>query len=173
MVGVVGLSFIAFIGMTGLARTTPVFVEFTFARGLSPSIGSSLQLLAVCYVDGFLDLLALSILVAVLRRQWLGLVAMGVPRVVLWGPSNLAIDLPLAVLSVVLFLTVLVRIGFVAAVAYFIIEFTLFRIPPLEIERWYVGRTILALLIPLAVLVHGFYVSLGGRPLLGRVLIEE
>src|SRR6267143_83683 len=102
------------------------------ARGLSPSIGSSLQLLAICCIDGLLYLLALSILVALLRRQWLGLVAMGVVLVVLWGPSNLAIDLPLAILSAV-FLTVLMRIGLVAAVAYFIIELTLFRIPPLEI----------------------------------------
>jgi len=57
---------------------------------------------------------------------------MGIVLVVLWGPSNLAIDLPLAILSAV-FLTVLMRIGLVAAVAYFIIELTLFRIPPLEI----------------------------------------
>jgi hypothetical protein len=98
---------------------------------------------------------------------------MGIVLVVLWGPSNLAIDLPLAILSAVLFLTVLMRIGLVAAVAYFIIELTLFRIPPLEIGRWYVGRAIVALLIPLAVLAYGFYVSLGGRPLFGRVLVEE
>src|SRR6267143_351412 len=103
------------------------------APGLSPSIGSSLQVLAICCVDGLLYLLALAILVALLRRQWLGLVAMGIVLVVLWGPSNLAIDLPLAILSAVLFLTVLMRIGLVAAVAYFIIELTLFRIPPLEI----------------------------------------
>jgi hypothetical protein len=43
----------------------------------------------------------------------------------------------------------------------------------LILGQWYAGRAIIALLVPLTVLVWGFYASLGGQPILGRALKEE
>jgi hypothetical protein len=45
--------------------------------------------------------------------------------------------------------------------------------PPLDLNRWYAGRAMIALLLPIALLIYGFYVSLGGQPILGSALKEE
>jgi len=45
--------------------------------------------------------------------------------------------------------------------------------PPLDFGKWYAGRAIIALVVPLALLLYGFHVSLGGKPMLGSALAEE
>jgi hypothetical protein len=79
----------------------------------------------------------------------------------------------LTVLFVLVFLAVLVGIGLVAAASFFFIMLTLGTSPPLILDQWYAGRAMIALLIPLALLLYGFYVSLGGRPIFGSALKEE
>jgi len=76
-------------------------------------------------------------------------------------------------LYVLAFLAVLTRVGLVAALSFQIIFLTLGFSPPLEITQWYAGRAVIALLIPLALLVSGFYVSLGGQPIFGSALKED
>jgi hypothetical protein len=92
--------------------------------------------------------------------------------VALFSPAN-ALDLAVTVLYVLAFLAVLTRIGLVAAVSFQIISLTLGYSPPLEITQWYAGRAVIALLIPFALLVSSFYVSLGGQPPFGRSLKER
>ena len=75
-----------------------------------------------------------------------------------------------AILYVLALLAVLTRIGLVAALSFQIISLTLGFSPPLEITQWYAGRAVTALLIPLALLVWGFYVSLGGQLIFGSAL---
>ena len=79
----------------------------------------------------------------------------------------------MTVLFVVVFLAVLVRIGLVAAAAFFFILLTLGTSPPLVLDQWYAGRAVIALLAPLALLFWGFYVSLGSQSVFGSTLKEE
>jgi hypothetical protein len=50
------------------------------------------------------------------------------------------------------------------SVAFLIYTTLLNDSPPLEFSRWYAGRSMIALMVPLAPVVYGFYVSLGGQP---------
>lgn len=116
-------------------------------------------------------LTVLSFMTGLLRRRWLGLVVTGLIMIVIDAPSD-----PIGASRVVLFygvaLLILRRMGLVATSSFFVIDL-LGDSPPLDFSRWYAGRAMIALAIPLALLVYGFYVSLGGKPVLGSALAEE
>jgi hypothetical protein len=40
-------------------------------------------------------------------------------------------------------------------------------------SQWYVGRALIGLILPLGLLIYGFWASLGGQPILGSALGEE
>jgi hypothetical protein len=84
-----------------------------------------------------------------------------------------ALDFTLTILFVLVFLAVLVRVGLVAAAAFFFVLLTLGTSPPLIFDQWYAGRAMIALLAPLALLFWGFYVSLGSQPVFGSAINEE
>jgi hypothetical protein len=87
--------------------------------------------------------------------------------------TGTALDLALTVVFVLVYLTVQLRVGLLAAASFFLTLSTISDSPPLTLDRWYAGRAVIALLIPLAVIVYGFYVSLGGQPLFGTAPNEE
>ena len=70
-------------------------------------------------------------------------------------------------------LAILTRVGIVATAVCYFVYLTIGFSPPLDPSRWYAGRALIALLIPLALVVFGFYVSLGGQPIFGSALKEE
>jgi len=113
----------------------------------------------------------LPVMTALLRRPKLGLVALALIMLLLNAQAT-ALDFALTVLFVLLFLGVLVRIGLVAAAAFFFILLTLGTSPPLILGQWYAGRAMIALLAPLILLFWGFYVSLGSQPVFGSALEE-
>jgi hypothetical protein len=61
----------------------------------------------------------------------------------------------------------------VAAVSFYIVWITLGTSPPFDFTQWYAGRALIALLVPIALLVCGFYVSLGGQPIFGSSARED
>jgi hypothetical protein len=84
-----------------------------------------------------------------------------------------AVDLGLAFLYALVFLIVLTRLGLVSAASFLVVLSTLAVSPPLNLTQWYAGRAVVALLAPLTLLLFGFYVSLGGRPIFGNALKED
>jgi hypothetical protein len=40
----------------------------------------------------------------------------------------------------------------------------------LDFSQWYAGRAVIGLLIPVALVLYGFYVSLGSQPIFGKAL---
>ena len=66
-------------------------------------------------------------------------------------------------------LFILTRVGLLAVVGFWL-GTALSGAPPLVFSEWYATRALIALLAPLAVLVYGFYVSLGGQPMFGKAL---
>lgn len=45
--------------------------------------------------------------------------------------------------------------------------------PPLNFSQWYAGVAMIPILFRLALLFYAFWVSLGGQPIIGRVLEDE
>jgi serine/threonine-protein kinase len=155
-----------------LGISEPFIVGRFFGQGLEPSVGFSIvQLSFGCYT-AFVYLAILSIMTGILRRRWLGLAATGLLLVAFYSPVNAA-GLGLAVLYALIFLVVLTRLGLVSAASFLIAWNILTVAPPLDLTQWYAGRAIVALLVPLTLLVFGFYVSLGGKPIFGNALKED
>lgn len=73
----------------------------------------------------------------------------------------------------VLTLAVLTRIGLLGTVSYFLVSWEIIGAPPLNFTQWYAGLAAVGLAVPFAVLVYGFYVSLGGQPVFGGALTED
>jgi serine/threonine-protein kinase len=161
------------VGANGLiGAEEAIHINSSFGQGLWPSIGRVAYIPPSACFTALVHLAVLSILTALLRRRWLGLVATGI---ILGVPLLLPIaaDIALTALYVAVLLAVLVRLGLVASVSFHITWTTLAFSPPLSPNQWYAGRAMIALLLPLALLIYGFYVSLGGQPILGNALKEE
>jgi serine/threonine-protein kinase len=167
---VAGTLFLIVAALSGLSEINRV--DSFYGQGVWPSIGYSISLPAGACVFALSYLALLAILTRLIRWRWLGLTALGLIQVALFSPTN-AVDLAATVLYVLAFLAVLTRIGLVAALSFQIISLTLGFSPPLQITQWYAGRAVIALLIPLTLLVWGFYVSLGGQPMFGSALKED
>jgi len=147
-------------------------VKASFGQGIWEAIGQVVFLPSDACLSALVNLAVLSILTALLRRRWLGLTVTGillaVPVIV---PT--AVDIPLTALWVTALLAVLIRLGLVASVSFYIVWLTLGFSPPLVFNQWYAGRAVLAVLLTVSVLVWGFYVSLGGQPWFGNALKED
>ena len=146
-------------------------VDGYFGQGILPSIGHCFLLLFAASFYALFYFAILSVMTGLLRRRMFGLVAIALIMMLLSAQST-ALDFALTVLLVLVFLAVLVRIGLVAAAAFFFILLTLGTSPPLILDQWYAGRAMIALLAPLTLLFWGFYISLGGQPVFGSALKE-
>lgn len=63
------------------------------------------------------------------RKRWLGLVATGLVLLAIYGPTG-GLDLVLALVFVIMFMAVVARMGFVAAVGFLFVGYTLNYSPP-------------------------------------------
>jgi serine/threonine protein kinase len=161
------------VGIKGrLGISQPLIVSSFFGQGLLQSTGFCVrQLSSACY-GAFIFLAILSVMTGVLRRRWLGLAATGLLLMSFYWPVN-ALDLGLTVLYTLVFLLLLTRLSLVSAASFLVVWSTLTVSPPLNLTQWYGGRAMIALLVPLTLLVLGFYVSLGGQSIFGSALKEE
>lgn len=161
------------VGIKGrLDISQPLIVSSFFGQGLLQSTGFCIrQLSSACY-GAFIFLAILSIMTGALRRRWLGLATTGLLLVSFYWPV-IALDLGLTVLYTLVFLLVLTRLSLVSAASFLVVWSTLTVSPPLDLTQWYGGRAMIALLVPLTLLVFGFYVSLGGQSIFGSALKEE
>jgi hypothetical protein len=74
---------------------------------------------------------------------------------------------------ILIFMVVLLRFGLIASTCLLVVVFTLNSSPPLSFSQWYSGRAVIALLVPIALLIYGFWISLGGQSPFGNALTEE
>ena len=162
-----------FLGVGALSRNSAASpVDGYFGQGILPSIGHCFLLLFAASFYALFYFGILSVVTGLLRRPRFGLVALALIMLLL-NAQTTAIDFTLTVLFVLVFLAVLVRVGLVAAAAFYFILLTLVTSPPLILDQWYAGRAVIALLAPLTLLFWGFYVSLGSQPVFGSTLKEE
>ncbi|MGA8557130.1 MAG: hypothetical protein WB630_22170, partial [Candidatus Acidiferrales bacterium] len=69
----------------------------------------------------------------------------------------------------------IIRLGLLAQVACFIFQFCLLENFPLttQVSSWYAGIGFAGILAMAAMAFYGFYMSLGGRPVFGGIVLEE
>ena len=129
---------------------------------------------------GLLVLVVVLLLRLVFRRQW---AAMGAAVALLvfllapvaeFGREDIVPLLALGAVMATLLLLVM-RVGLLAFVVMHLLGLSfIFELPvTLELSAWYGHPTVLFLLLVAAVTFYGFYVSLGGRPMLGEEFLEE
>lgn len=156
--------------LNGISEANPV--DPSFGKSLWSSVSFSIGTPANACGILLAYLGVLSVLTGILRWRWLGLAATGLFLVASAGPRDFQ-EFSLSVLYALIFLAVLTRVGLVAAVSFYIVQITLGTSPPFDFTQWYAGRALIALLVPIALLVCGFYVSLGGQPIFGSALKED
>jgi len=133
--------------------------------------------LFISVVNGLLLLFLLLILRVVLRRQWAAVAALCLISsavFILDGWQGTPwIDVTFGALIGVAIVVALVRFGLLAAMVSVFVRQILFIYPTtLDLSTWYAGGTVLVLLIVVALSAVGFYLSLGGRPLLRDELLQ-
>jgi eukaryotic-like serine/threonine-protein kinase len=148
-------------------------VDHYFGLGVLPSIAHCFILLFGACFYALLYFALLSVMTALLRRRWLGLLATALIILLLNAQNTNLADFALTVLFVAVLLTVQLRVGLVAASSFFFMLLTLDTSPPLNFSQWYAGRAMIGLLIPVALLLYGFYISLGSQPIFGSALKED
>ena len=159
----------AIVGISEAGTVVP-----SFGRGLFPSFAYSIATPARTCILALVFTAILLVASTVLRKRWFGLIATGVVIAVLVGGQGGSIlDFAMGTFWAALYLTIQSKSGLIAS-ASFMVYTTLFNdAPPLEFSRWYAGRSMIALMVPLTLVVYGFYISLGDQPVFGSVLKEE
>lgn len=155
------------VGMSEISR-----VRSFFGQGVAPSLGYTIWTPSRACLQGLTDLAVLSIMTGILRKRWLGLAATAVLLVLQFSPSG-ALDLLVGLGFAFVLLAVLTRLGLVALASFIVVWETLATSPPLSLSQWYAGRAAIALLLPISLLIWGFYASLGSQPMFGSALKEE
>jgi hypothetical protein len=133
----------------------------------------------VCFTLGYVlldgiqyalgGLLCLLLLRLLLRKTWLA-AACWMPLSVLLvaGTSPSGADLAAGALAGVLAMTMIFRIGLLANVVMLVTERLFTRLPlTLDPNAWYVGSSLLVLVVMLAAATYGFRVALAGRSAFG------
>jgi hypothetical protein len=152
------------------SEALPVF--WGFGQGAWASLGQTLESLSWATVAAMVSLVVLTIATVTFRKKWIGIVVTGLFIIAEnASPSTLAIVVT-AVFTLG-FMAVLLRLGLIASASFFVVFQTLSSSPPLNFSEWYSGRGAIALLVPTALLIYGFWISLGGQSPFGNALAEE
>jgi serine/threonine-protein kinase len=134
------------------------------------------EALTICLVTGLGSMFLLTLLLIVLRRNWL-------TACVTWGlltsalslsGENPAIDWPFAGLMAGLIVFALMRLGLLAATSMFLFFFWTSVMPlTSDSSTFYAGSTALTLLTLAALAVYGYRMALAGQPLFRGGFIED
>ena len=145
--------------------SSPRHVAYFLLLGLCLGIMYSLTLL-----------LSLLLLRTLVRREWLALgllFAFGFLIVLSLGEVSLT-DVAFAGTFAGLVAFAMTRFGLLSSSALFFTVLAMVRTPlTLDPNAWYAGRSFAVLVLFSSILMGSAYVSLGGKPLFGKALIED
>jgi hypothetical protein len=111
----------------------------------------------------------------ILRKRWLAAVALGLVIVIIsLSGENFSIEIPFAFLQAAVFVFVVLRFGLLSLAVLQFVSGVLQAVPSgVDFSQWYAGRSVVALLLFAGIALYAFRISLGGRPILGAVALEE
>jgi hypothetical protein len=116
----------------------------------------------------------LFLLRTLLRKEWAAAVAWVLLLAVLFPLSFDLVGRATALLFYSLAVFVMIRFGLLALVAGIMVLNILQNFPlTTHGSAWYAGISLTGILLMAAMAFYGFYISLGGRPMFGGVVLEE
>ena len=154
----------------GIAEAFPV--HWGFGQGGWASMGVTLESVAWAAITVMAWLAVLTIATVIFRKKWLGIVMTGLVIIAV-NASPSPVDLIVAVVFASVSMAVLLRFGLIASGSLSVVFLILSASPPLNFSQWYSGRAAIALLVPIALLIYGFWISLGGQSPFGNAMGEE
>jgi serine/threonine-protein kinase len=110
-----------------------------------------------------------------IRNYWAAIVVLGVLITLMnLGRENVVAETIGAVLVAALVLTALLRFGLLALVVAYGVQ-NLLQVFPVALDpsRWYFARGFVPVIVALALVLYGFRISLGNRPVFGMLSAEE
>ena len=148
--------------------------SFRLLEGLAPLLGQ----LSVGTVDPFMRALGsfavLFLLLKLFRCKWLALAILSLFWLILSLQTENPLGmLPITILVAAVGITCTLRAGILGVTVALYTEYTLTdNTLSLDFSRWYAPYTVIMLLLFSAIALYGFFVSLGGRKALARVLAD-
>jgi serine/threonine-protein kinase len=163
------------IGWLALPAEPPRTASLLSLSGLAETIGNYCQDCSqALYISvGWLFLLLL--LRVILRRQWIAVSVAVLFTVGTAVPSfaNPVMGTAFLAIAFGVFLFVLLRIGLLSAVAFFVYMYlSAWVVLTLDSSAWYAGRSWFTLLLFAGIAGYGFWTSLAGRPLVKSQVLE-
>jgi hypothetical protein len=147
--------------------------------GTGSYVALFVRLLSVETMDGFMGLFLFFLLRILLRSEWAAaaalVVALSVPDLLQVPLANLTLSLvAMGVIFYALVIFLLWRVGLVAMIAALFVYQVFARYPmTFQASWWYSGLGYTALLIVGAIALYGFKTSLGGRPFVAGVGLDD
>lgn len=131
-------------------------------------LGYLLGAVATALLPAFATIFTLFLTRSLLRNYWLSVVATGLlVLLVNLGGENFAVELPFVLLITVAVMVMALRFGIVAvAVTVFTMELLDSFPITLDLSKWYASHSLFMLAVLLAMLIYGFRVATGNKPLL-------
>jgi serine/threonine-protein kinase len=166
---------IAFTRWLGLPQPAPELVSLWPLRGLGPSVSGFLLACSNSFGGSLIILFSLLLLRVVLRRQWLAVTVLFCVTV---AAAAAQAEVPwlyamFAGLFISMFFLVLLRLGFVAAVSYMLLDGALKAPLVSDPSGWFSGRWLFIVGLYFALYAYAFYISLGGRPIFRGSILPE
>ncbi len=131
-------------------------------------LGYLLGAVATVLLPAFATIFTLFLTRSLLRNYWLSVTATGLlVLLVNLGGENFAVELPFVLLITVAVMVMALRFGIVAvAVTVFTMELLDSFPITLDLSKWYASHSLFMLAVLLAMLIYGFRVATGNKPLL-------
>ena len=178
-VAIVVVNYLAYLAFGFFTSFEPTVAgNLSSLLGLRESVGQFFNLPATFSVFLGLFYLFLLLLLYLLcgRKEWLSSVVAWLLPTVLWGlpARNPMLGLLFGGLIYALVLVVTTRFGLLALIAsqFFTLLFATYPMT-WDFSVWYASSTIFALCAGVAVVLYGFYISLGGQPVFERGLLRD
>jgi hypothetical protein len=168
-VGVVSAAVVAFIRFEVASNAEPLPQSALDALRSSTAFGGGLLFAFLeALVSSLCGLVLFVFFRLILKSTLIAWVALLVLTVPIFAARATASDLIIAALLDVAGLVVLLRIGLVASIAMLIVwNFLTSFALTVDANAWFFGQSLIVLLLIGAMASYGFFVSLGGRPVLG------
>jgi hypothetical protein len=127
-------------------------------------------------VFAFIPLLVVFVLTFIVRRAWIAALVMAAAASLanIGQSSTPMIEAPFVMITLLLYLTVLLRVGLLATMTVVTVG-ALFDVTPLtlQLSEWYAPAGWIVMAIILALAVYGFHASLGGRRVFAGGVLDE
>jgi hypothetical protein len=175
-VGVISCHLLTSLGMRWIARPVLALNPGTFVIGTHLFVSKFLRQVNAGIFLSFTSLFLLLLFVMILRRERLAFALLWLLLSIvnaLIGRASLQMVF-FSALGAFFIVFVLYRYGLLATVsALFITHLWVFFAVTTEFTAWYATDFVIALIICVALVVYGFYVSLAGRPLFAGKFLED